>query len=393
MLESMLITDYRYSFCSSDFEIQGSEVGLGSQGYCRKKTLRGGRQDGVEIIEISNGVIAIRVCPTRGMGIIDGTFGAHRLGWDSPVQEVVHPMYINLLEYGGRGCHYGFNEFFNRCGIEWSGAMGEDETIDNMGNRNTVFLPLHGKVGWTPASRVELGSGGGSVWLRGEIREQMVFGCNYLLTATIQLKAQEPEILIHDTLHNLGDNTGEYEMLYHTNFGPPFLEEGASFLATYDALVPRDRFAAQGLAGFDRYPAPDSSHIEEVFLLRGAGDEEGYAHSLLINRSETLAARVSYAVQTLPYSILWKRCSGLKEGYVTGLNPCSDLPNPRKSEREQGRLGKIEPGQSIDFHERIRMYEGREEVRGVREQVRKCRGQEQRFPAGDFEGFASRAHN
>jgi hypothetical protein len=149
MDRTWMIADTASSFVAADFRIPGGQLGLDETAYCRKTTLNAGRQTGVEIIEISNGVLSMRVCPTRGMGIIDGRFGVHPLGWTSPVREIVHPQYIHLLEMGGRGCHYGFNEFLNRCGIEWSGAMGEDETIDNMGRRNRVFPPLHGRVGWS----------------------------------------------------------------------------------------------------------------------------------------------------------------------------------------------------------------------------------------------------
>ncbi len=155
MQRTWVITDAVSSFSTSDFAIPGQELGLGAGAFCRKTTLSGGRQSGVELVEISNGIVSLRVCPTRGMGIIDGRFGPHFLGWHSPVRDIVHPQYINLYDLGGRGSHYGFNEFLNRCGIEWSGEMGNDEAVDNMGNRRNVFLPLHGKVGWTrpPASR------------------------------------------------------------------------------------------------------------------------------------------------------------------------------------------------------------------------------------------------
>jgi hypothetical protein len=124
MGKNLIITETNASFSASDFCIPGPEFGFDNTAYCRKMTLSGGRQTGVEMIEMSNGLLTLRVCPTRGMGIIDGRFGPYPLGWQSPVREIVHPQYIHLLEMGGRGCHYGFNEFLNRCGIEWSGLWG-----------------------------------------------------------------------------------------------------------------------------------------------------------------------------------------------------------------------------------------------------------------------------
>jgi hypothetical protein len=385
---NFVIADYKHSFTTSDFDIPGSDLGIGEQGYCRKRTLRGGKQEGVEIVEISNGIVSMRVCPTRGMGIIDGTFHSHRVGWDSPIKEIVHPQYINLLEMGGRGCHYGFNEFLNRCGIEWSGAMGEDVIVDNMGNQNRIFLPLHGKVGWLPASRIVLHADNGRLTLEGDVYEQIIFGVNYRLRMRITLEAGKPSVLLRDTLYNLGDARGEYELLYHTNFGPPFLEEGAHFYGTYDKIVPRNEFAEKGLQDFGKLSGPTPGFIEQVFFLLGKPDAEGYSHNLLVNRSGTLAAQVSYRTETLPYSAIWVRCAGENEGYVIGFNQVSDLPNPRRIERDEGRLTTIDAGEALDFEQDVTFFEGSEEVGKEVAYIEKNRGEQTQVSCGDFKAFA-----
>jgi Domain of unknown function (DUF4432) len=81
--------------------------------------LHGGKQDGVDLIVVDNGRMTITLVPTRGMGILRVVMGDLRLGWDSPVREVVHPKYINLEARGGLGWLEGFNEWLARCGLEW----------------------------------------------------------------------------------------------------------------------------------------------------------------------------------------------------------------------------------------------------------------------------------
>ena len=44
-----------------------------------------------------SGPMQITVVPTRGMSIYDIKSKDIRLGWDSPVEGVVHPKYIELL--------------------------------------------------------------------------------------------------------------------------------------------------------------------------------------------------------------------------------------------------------------------------------------------------------
>jgi Domain of unknown function (DUF4432) len=379
-----IITDVGSSFSASDFAIPGRELGLNSDACCRKATLSGGRQAGVELIEISNGIVSLRICPTRGMGIIDGRFRSHFLGWHSPVREIVHPQYINLYDLGGRGSHYGFNEFLNRCGIEWSGEMGNDEVVDNMGNRRSVFLPLHGKVGWTPASRVVLHAQEDSLILEGDIPEQNVFGVNYVLRTRLTLRHDSSSIEIADSLCNLGALPGEYEMLYHTNFGPPFLDEGARFFGTYDRLIPRDDFAAAGLNDMRRFAGPTAGFAEQVFLFHAAGDSSGLAHQVLCNADESLAAHVSFAIDTLPYAILWKRTAAVEDGYVAGLNPCSDLPNRRFVERKERRVGTLGAHEEIVFRHTTELAEGKSTVKRLIDFVESVEVPAEAGLAGDF---------
>ncbi len=389
MEKAWVITDAKSSFSSSDFYIHAEDLGLAGGSFCRKSTLSGGRQSGVEIIELSNGVVTVRVCPTRGMGIIDGSFGKHFLGWSSPVTEIVHPQFINLFDLGGRGAHYGFNELLNRCGIEWSGAMGKDEVVDNMGVKTQAFLPLHGKVGWTPASRVALTAVDGAVTLEGDIPEQNVFGVNYLLRTRLTLRADSPRIETNDTLVNLGSLPGEYEMLYHTNFGPPFLEAGGRYYGTFERAVPRDEAAAAGVAEMDRFPSPTAGYTEQVFLFRARPDEHGAAHQIITNADATLAARVSFDVNTLPYTILWKRCAAPADGYVVGLNPCSDLPNTRRVERAAGRLATVAPNGKVDFHHTIELIEGRSEVDSALHRLHRVGEGGSVGPAGAFDTLSA----
>src|SRR5437588_215486 len=61
----------------------------------RQVTLHGGKQEGVEVVIVNNGKLQLTVVPVRGMGLLSVTMGDVRLGWDSPVKEVVHPKFIN----------------------------------------------------------------------------------------------------------------------------------------------------------------------------------------------------------------------------------------------------------------------------------------------------------
>ena len=109
-----------------------------------QKVLHGGKQEGSKILTIhSKDGLTITLSPTRGMNLlrIEG-FGS-RMGWDSPVKEVVNPAFINLESRNGLGWLEGFNEMMVRCGYEWT---GHPVTADGQ------IYTLHGKAGNTPAS-------------------------------------------------------------------------------------------------------------------------------------------------------------------------------------------------------------------------------------------------
>ena len=116
-----------------------------------KKTLHGGKQEGVDLITVDNGKLSFSVIPTRGMSLLNARMDDIHLGWDSPVKEVVHPKYIRLEDRGGLGWLEGFNEWMVRCGLEFAGHPGTDEFINNTGSPATLNLTLHGKIQNIPA--------------------------------------------------------------------------------------------------------------------------------------------------------------------------------------------------------------------------------------------------
>ena len=134
---------------SSSFD---SDKNFASAWSVEREILRGGKQEGVEILTLDNGKLQIRVIPTRGMGILDVKMAGVRLGWNSPVKEVVHPSHIDLESRDGLGWLEGFNEWMVRCGLEFAGHPGTDQFINNSGDPATLNLTLHGKIQNIPAS-------------------------------------------------------------------------------------------------------------------------------------------------------------------------------------------------------------------------------------------------
>lgn len=351
--------------------------GEGKNWSIEKLRLRGGLQEGVDVVKLDNGSLSIVVLPTRGMGLWKGSFRGNFLGWESPVKVPVHPHYVNLEERGGLGWLRGFNEWVVRCGLESNGAPGEDIIIDNTGKRRRVMLPLHGRIANTPASELKAFVRLGKpleFGLRGLVWEGSMFGQNLRLSTSITTEPDANWVRISDLVENLGGTRAEAQLLYHCNYGRPFLEEGARLLAAMKRVAPRDARASEGMGSLLSFRKPEPGFVEQVYFFELLGDSRGWTKVVLEDKRGERAVSVSFNLRQLPCFTLWKNTASLEEGYVTGLEPATNFPNQRSFERSQGRVLSLKPGQHYGAEVILAAHTGREEVGRLEEEMRKLQG-------------------
>ena len=150
MDDSILLTDSANNISVKEWRISSEDVGITADGprwSVTKRVLAGGRQEGVEVIEVDNGLMKFTVVPTRGFQVWTAT--SESSGWDGIRRwtEIVHPQFVNLAERGGLGWLNGFGEWISRCGLESMGPPCKD------GNQ---IYTLHGRINYLPASYVEV---------------------------------------------------------------------------------------------------------------------------------------------------------------------------------------------------------------------------------------------
>jgi hypothetical protein len=303
----------------------------------------------VEVIILDNGLIRLEVMPTRGMGIRRVTAaGGVRLGWDSPIAGPVNPQHIRLEEEGGTGWLRGFDEWLVRCGLFSNGAPCEDEVESALGTKRRISLPLHGRIANLPARGVNFSLGDdGSFTLTGSVREAVVFGSALRLTTTLRLFPGECRFSIIDTVTNLGGRPSEFELLYHLNFGRSLLEEGSRVVAPVAWIKARDAVAMAGLSAATEITAPKAGEPEQVYFVGLHADAEGHVPVVLRNAAGTQGCRLRYEQKTLPAFTLWKYLASEAEGYVVGLEPGTNYPNPKPFERAHGRVPVLGAGESF----------------------------------------------
>ncbi len=330
-----------------------------------KTILKGGKQEGVELLTLDNGKLKITVIPTRGMGILDIQMGDIRLGWDSPVKEVVHPSHVDLESRGGLGWLEGFNEWMVRCGLEFAGHPGTDEFINNTGDTATLDLTLHGKIQNIPATSYEITvdpEPPHRIRISGTVYEKFFYGPKLKLITEISTVPGADTFQISDKLTNEGSFSQEFQLIYHGNYGSSILEEGSMVYAPAKSVTPMNEHAGKAIANWQVYKGPTPGFIEEVYLLEPLSDANSSALALLTNAEGDQATSVRWDITELPYLTVWKNTASEEDGYVTGIEPATGYPFNRKVERKYGRVPRIAPGDTRSFTLDFGIHLGRESV-------------------------------
>jgi len=318
----------------------------------KKTVLRGGKQEDVDLISVHNGNLGFSIVPTRGMGLLKAEMDGIRIGWDSPVKEIVHPRQMNLESRGGLGWLEGFNEWVVRCGLESAGAPGRDSFVTNTGSLAEMDLTLHGKIANIPASRLEVAVGRNfpnRIRVIGQVEETMLFGPNFLLNTEISTLPGSNSVRIEDVITNRSGLNREFQLIYHCNFGPPILEKGSRIEAPFRKIFPINHHSASDIHEFDRLGGPTGNFIEQVYCTELNCDRDGKSSVLLRNQAGDRAVKMEILVNQLPYLTIWKNTASLEDGYVVGIEPGTGFPFNRKIERDFGRVPWIGPGESRRF--------------------------------------------
>eukprot|EP00746_Dinoflagellata_sp_MGD_P028513 gnl/MRDRNA2_/MRDRNA2_16738_c0_seq1.p1 gnl/MRDRNA2_/MRDRNA2_16738_c0~~gnl/MRDRNA2_/MRDRNA2_16738_c0_seq1.p1 ORF type:complete len:324 (+),score=60.01 gnl/MRDRNA2_/MRDRNA2_16738_c0_seq1:150-1121(+) len=308
------------------------------------------------------------------MSVLDVTNGDVRLGWDSPVKEVVHPSFINLHDRGGLGWLDGFSEWMVRAGLAFAGHPGRDTFTNELGDEETHDLTLHGKIGNTPASEVTVQVIQNNVYIRGRVDEISTFGTNLELWTEVSTEVGSSQIHFHDVLKNNGAFNQEYALIYHTNFGPNLLGAGSEFFSAAQKIVPFDAVAAKDINSRTVYDGPTWGYKEHLYNIWPKSDENGLAMAVLSNPTRDRGVSVVWPREDLPYLSQWKNTVDEKTGYVTGIEPGTQFVQNRNHERRMGRVKKLEPGAVRKFDLTFRILSDAKEVQSAVHAVHKLQG-------------------
>ena len=311
----------------------------------QKRRRSGGLSDGVDEIRVDNGAFTFIVIPTRGMGIWKAKHGEMNLGWQSPVKGPVHPAFVPLAEPSGLGFLDGFDELICRCGLESNGAPDFDKETGQL------KYGLHGRIANRPAHLVDVAVDpeAGELRIVGIVDETRFHFNKLRMTSTILTRLGEPGFRLRDEIQNLSASEAEMQILYHVNLGTPLLDAGSQLVAPVKTVVPRNEHAASGLENWTSFSAEQAGAEEQVYFAALQAAADNRTAVMLKNGHGTAGVALRYDNTKLPCFSLWKNTTAVADGYVAGLEPAVNFPNPRSYEATQGRVVKLPPGARYTF--------------------------------------------
>jgi len=375
-MPSFILTDVAHDLWVEDFAITGADLGIpATQPWSvTKRVLHGGRREGVELIVVNNGVLSLSILPTRGMGLWKGQYRGDRIGWDSPVTDgPVNPAFVNLMNGGGIGWIEGFDELLARCGLESNGAPYEVKTVNPDGSESRTIVGLHGKIANIPARYVAVHVSTEpphEITVEGHVDEAQLFSPQIRMITRITTTPGSNRVVVRDEFVNLQESPSELEILYHWNFGAPYLEDGSRFVAPVQTLVPRNKGAQEGIGHYDVYRGPEPATPEQVFFFElHASPEDGRTLAMLRNHAGDKGVVMRFAKAQLPVFSLWKRTGGRREGYVTGLEPGVNFPNPKPFEKARHRVVTLAEGGRYLAETTLEILDTRQAVAAVEMEV------------------------
>ena len=302
-------------------------VGHESQLYgVEEHRLCGGKGDGIRLFEINNGRgLMMTISADRCGDISRLYYKGNNLCFFAPCGYVAPTFYDNK----GVGFLKSFTAgFLTTCGLT---AVGEPCTDDGQA------LPLHGTISHVPAERVNHWIDDEGIHMEISVLEASLFGHKLLLERSYTVPTDRDEIIIKDTVKNIGCEKTPYMILYHFNMGYPLLSENAVVTINSDHVSGISEEAEKHIDTALIMEKPQANFAEQCFSHHVV---DGVAK--IYNPDIKTSLSIHYNTEELPCFTEWKMMG--EYDYALGLEPGNCTPEGRAVMRERGQLDFIEPG-------------------------------------------------
>ena len=281
--------------------------------YIRRYTLTDGKENGIKVVELDNGLIRVLLNESKGLDVM----------------QLFHNG-VNISFVSRNGFTARDIDFMNR----FEGGMLYTCGFDSIGGRDG--FEVHGSYHTYPAKVISILEGETALQVIAEVEITSLFGENLLFERKILLPVDSEKLLIHDTLINRGTKEENYCLLYHVNLGYPMLDEGVKVLADVESIAPRTPYAETKMANYNVFEAPIDNEEETCYFITTKNDSIAVENQKLGKRFT-----LKYSKNTLPCVVQWN--SPASQDYALGIEPATCFLDDRFEYKT------IKPNQKIAF--------------------------------------------
>ena len=277
----------------------------------RRFEVNEGPAKGIRLIEIGNETLRLIINESRGLDIFEAWYKGQNLSFISK-----------------NGLNNSTGDFAKR----FEGGSLYTVGLDSAGVREG--FPLHGSYHLLAPEKVNILENDEAIEVVGEVRDSALFGKNLLLKRRICLLKDQSKVIVSDTLVNEGDQDEKYCLLYHCNFGYPFLNEDCSLGFIEKSVLPRTTKAKENLPTLKSFSAPIDNEFESVYFIDLKTPEVKV-------KNHEVELTFSFLDENMPHFVLWKSCAS--HDYALGLEPTTTFLDDKFS------YSSIKKGQALSF--------------------------------------------
>lgn len=311
----------------------------------KRYRLSEGREKGVECIDVDgmNG-LSFTVAADRGLDISSLRFTGKNICYQG-INGVTNPSFYTGTDQSRReNFFYGM---LSTCGLE---NTGPGCTVDGKA------YVQHGSLNQLPARDICLerpcGPSQPDVRITGTITQYLFREYHYVVHREICYYDSSNELSVRDRVENRFYEEVPICIMYHYNFGYPFLTEALKLKIPSKAVGCKNQDAKAGLGTMLEVTPPAAGYRPQVFY--HSFEEEGWNEVVLENPLLSIGVRLSFHGSTLSRMNHWKMFG--EQEYVLALEPCNQFPYGRRALFERNCPKMLKPYETAEYQTKLEFF-------------------------------------
>lgn len=304
----------------------------------RRLTLCDGPGAGMHLIDVETEAgLRATFCQDRALDLLDLRYRGINIGYRSKNALTHEPVRPDSGHFAAT----------------WPGGMLFTGGLRNAGpacEHEGIYHPTHGQISNQAADGVScsLDQAQGVIQISGDMHESALGGHHLRLRRHIRVSLEDAVVRWEDQVTNLSMQPTPVFLLYHVNFGYPFLGPQLDLQLPAGTVIPKDAFAECGLNAHDQITSPQDGLPEQVYIHLPLPGQDPQTRVRLIRKDLGLAASLSWSRKELPFLVQWKAMAA--GDYALGLEPSTSRLRGCAVELQEGYDQVIKPFETWTYH-------------------------------------------